>query len=230
MQSEWRNSAGAPPATIDELMARASALEGVGIDELAAQAGLALADSVRQKGKVGELCEWWLGATAGSAKLHDFPQLGVELKTIPVDEQLRPSETTFVATLQLRDADTLDWASSWVRAKLAHVLWLPVITPHAGPRRFGAPRLWRPTAEQEQILHDDFDEIVGMIGAGGIESVTARMGRWLQLRPKAQDRDHRTLVHGPEGELLSTVPRGFYLRTRFTGAILLDPAAIPASQ
>ena len=220
--------AGIPPVSIDELWARVAALTGVSVDDLASYAGVHLHhDAVRQKGKLGELCEWYLGATAGSAKLHDFPQLGIELKTIPVDEDLKPRETTFVASLHLQVADRLDWANSWVREKLAHVLWLPVVTRDEGPRHFGSPLLWRPTPEQEQILHDDFDDIVGTIGAGGIESVTARLGRWLQLRPKAQDSHDRTLVLGPDGEWLATVPRGFYLRSRFTGALLRDPHALP---
>jgi len=37
----------------------------------------------------------------------------------------------------------------------------------------------------------------------------------------------RTLAWGSEGEAIATVPRGFYLRTRFTGALLADPAALP---
>ena len=223
-----RERAGAPPTSLEELQARAAELRGVLVDDLAAEAGLVLPrEALHQKGKLGELCEWWLGATAGSAKLHDFPQLGVELKTIPVDETLRPRETTFVCSLHLQHADRMEWASSWVRHKLEHVLWLPVISSDGAPRRFGTALLWRPTPEQEAVLRDDFDEIVGMIGAGGIESVSAHLGRWLQLRPKAQDRNDRTLVVGPEGELLETVPRGFYLRTRLTGALLRDPEALP---
>lgn len=222
--------AGVPPQSIDELLARARELRDVEVDTIASLVNLALRrDATHQKGKLGELCEWWLGATAGSSKLHDFPQLGVELKTIPVDAQLRPIETTFVASLHLQMADKLAWETSWVRQKLARVLWLPIVSAREenGPRRFGLPFLWEPSAEQEQILRDDFDEIVGMIGAGGIEAVDGKMGRWLQLRPKAQDSHDRTLVIGPEGEWLATVPRGFYLRTRFTGALLRDPMAIP---
>ena len=48
-----------------------------------------------------------------------------------------------------------------------------------------------------------------------------------QLRPKAAHGRVRTTVAGAEGERIATVPRGFYLRARFTGAILADPAALP---
>ena len=87
---------------------------------------------------------------------------------------------------------------------------------------------WSPTREQDGVLGDDFDEIVGRIGAGHIEGVSARVGRWLQLRPKAAHGRVRTLAPGSDGDVIATVPRGFYLRARFTGAILRDAGAMPA--
>jgi DNA mismatch repair protein MutH len=32
---------------------------------------------------------------------------------------------------------------------------------------------------------------------------------------------------GVDGEAIATVPRSFYLRPRFTGAVLRDPRAVP---
>jgi DNA mismatch repair protein MutH len=99
------------------------------------------------------------------------------------------------------------------------------MSPHE--RRIGAPWFWRPTRAQEAVLRADFDEAMGTIGAGGIEAVTARAGRWLQVRPKAATGSVRTISFGPEGEWIATVPRGFYLRASFTREIFEDPAALP---
>ena len=187
------------------------------------------AAGTRRKGKVGELVERALGATGGSAATWDFPDLRVELKTIPVDARTgAPTESTFVCAVSLADADRAEWATSWVRAKLSRVLWVPLET-RSGERlqRVGTARLWSPTPEQQQVLAGDFDEIMGRIGAGDVEAVTARLGRWLQLRPKAAHGRVRTLVAAADGEMVATVPRGFYLRARFTGEILRDPAAMP---
>jgi DNA mismatch repair protein MutH len=181
----------------------------------------------RTKGKVGVLVERALGATGGSSATHDFPELGIELKTIPLDCRGRVTESTYVCTLSLAEADRAEWETSWVRRKLAHVLWVPVVGSD-GERRFGSPLLWRPTAEQESVLRADFEDIVGAIGMGAIERLTARDGRFLQLRPKAAHGRVRTRAPGWDGDVLETVPRGFYLRARFTAAILEHPAALPA--
>jgi DNA mismatch repair protein MutH len=208
----------APPRDEAELLARARALSGTPIE----------AGGLHGKGKAGERVERALGATGGSTATWDFPELQVELKTIPVDAQTgTPRESTFVCAVSLADAERAEWATSWARAKLSRVLWVPIDVAADGARRVGSPVIWSPTPEQDRILAGDFDEIFGRIGMGDIEGITARVGRWLQLRPKAAHGRVRTTVAGAEGELVSTVPRGFYLRASFTGAILRDPAAMP---
>lgn len=190
----------------------------------------ASADPVRTKGSAGETLERALGATGGSTQVLDFPDLGVELKTIPVSAEGVPLESTYVCTLSLADADLQEWETSWVRAKLAQVLFVPLVGAHGLPwqeRIIGKPMLWSPTEEQDAILRADFDDVVGLIGVGRIEELTAHRGRWLQVRPKARDGSVRTIAWGSEGEAIATVPRGFYLRARFTGALLVDPRALP---
>ncbi len=224
----------AMPRDTGELLARARSLGGMRVGDVAASLGLAVShgrvDAVRTKGTPGAILERALGATGGSTRERDFPELGVELKTIPIDERGQPIESTYVCTLSLADAEEQEWASSWVRAKLACVLFVPLVGADGvawSERRVGDALLWSPTAEQEDVLRGDFDEVVGLVGVGRIEELTAHRGRWLQVRPKARHGRVRTVAWGAEGEPIATVPRGFYLRTRFTGAILADPTATP---
>ena len=219
-----------PPAPADEaeLFARALALAGASVEELAGRLAVVVGAGLHAKGKVGTLLELALGASGGSQATWDFPELRVELKTVPVDERGKPRETTFVCAVTLMDADRAEWGSSWVRAKLQRVLWVPIVMSEGAARRIGAPILWSPSAAQEEILREDFDEIMGRIGIGGIEGLSARVGRWLQLRPKAAHGRVRTRAPGVDGDTVDTVPRGFYLRTSFTGALLRDPGATPA--
>ena len=172
-----------------------------------------------------------LGATGGGGEaVLDFPELGVELKTIPVDERGRPRESTFVCAIAFSEAETVEWRSSWARRKLAHVLWLPIQTPaHAAweAQRVLEPVFWQPTSEQGAILRADFEEIMGLIASGQVEALTAHVGRWMQARPKAAHGRIRARAVGPEGEAIATVPRGFYLRAGFTGALLQDERAVP---
>ena len=52
------------------------------------------------------------------------------------------------------------------------------------------------------------------------ERITARHGEVLQLRPKAANSKALTEAIGEFGQPILTLPRGFYLKKRFTGALL----------
>jgi DNA mismatch repair protein MutH len=217
---------------VDELLARANALEGRSVTALAQSLGFDTSGlGVRTKGKVGELVERFLGAHGGSSAVHDFPDLGVELKTIPLDEKGTPKESTFVCAISLTNADEAEWETSWVRSKLSRVLFLPVVdsSQNLPERHFGRPLFWIPTETQDAYLRMDFDDLMGTIAIGGIERITAHMGRILQIRPKAAHGGIRTTAYGEDGEVLSTVPRGFYMRARFTKLLLQDPAVDPTA-
>lgn len=116
----------APPHE-QALLERAQSLAGYNLAELADIAHLPLpANLKRDKGWIGVLLERFLGASAGSKPEQDFPDIGVELKTIPIDEQGKPLETTFVCVAPLTGNSGVTWESSHVRHKLARVLWIPV--------------------------------------------------------------------------------------------------------
>lgn len=213
-----------PPRDVAELAARASALTGSTLAALARAYGRdEQVRGAQRKGSAGQLLELALGASSGSRPWPDFAELGVELKTLPLDASGRPKESTFLCSFALADAEHADWTSSHLRRKLAHVLFVPVVDVESDAR-IGAPFFWRPSAEQEAILRADFDDLVGMIALGQIEAVSAHLGRWLQLRPKAAHGRVRTRALGPDGEHVATIPRGFYLRARVTRALLDDPA------
>ena len=212
------------PRSEAELMARAEALAGRMLRDVAAVVSMAVpADLRHHKGWVGHLVERALGASAASRDEPDFVGLDVELKTLPVDERGHALESTFVCTVPLREIGEVEWAESRVRRKLARVLWIPVEGVRQKPlgdRRVGAPLLWSPTREQEDALRFDWEELAGVIGRGDIESLTGHPGRHLQVRPKAAHGRVRERSIDAEGGMLETLPRGFYLRAHFTEAIL----------
>ena len=215
------------PRDLAELAARAEALRGARLADVAWGLGFELGGAgVRTKGKVGELVERALGATGGSSASRDFPELGVELKTIPLGSRGAPTESTFVCAIRLGVDEATPWSASWARAKLAHVLFVPIHGEDEN-RHIGAPLFWRPNEAQDAQLAADYDEAMGLLGLGGVEGLTARTGRWLQVRPKAPDGRRSATALGPDGEWIATVPKGFYLRAKFTGAILRDAAAVP---
>lgn len=213
-----------PPESEALLLQQAQQISGYTLGELAALAGMTTPkDLKRDKGWIGVLLELWLGASAGSKPEQDFAALGVELKTIPVDSQGRPLETTFVCVAPLTGNSGVTWETSHVRHKLKRVLWIPVEGDRAIPlslRRVGSPVLWSPDPDEERQLRLDWEELMDMIVLGQVERITARHGEFLQLRPKAANAKALTEAIGAEGQPILTLPRGFYLKKNFTRALL----------
>ncbi|SHO55261.1 DNA mismatch repair endonuclease MutH [Vibrio quintilis] len=212
------------PETEEELLQRARNIAGLSFAELADFARIPVPENLKKdKGWVGQLLEWHLGATSGSKPQQDFEHLGIELKSIPVSYTGHPLETTFVCVAPLTGVQGLTWENSHVRHKLSRVLWIPVEGEREIPlrdRKVGNPLLWAPSQEEEQLLKNDWEELMELIVLGQVEQITAKHGQVMQLRPKAAHSRVKTDAYGVSGKLIRTKPRGFYLRTQFTAQIL----------
>ncbi|MBS6000194.1 DNA mismatch repair endonuclease MutH [Haemophilus sp. CCUG 66565] len=214
------------PQTLEQLLSQAQSIAGLTFGELADELHIPVPpDLKRDKGWVGMLLERALGATAGSKAEQDFSHLGVELKTLPINAEGYPLETTFVSLAPLVQNSGVKWENSHVRHKLSCVLWMPIEGSRHIPlreRHIGAPILWKPTAEQERQLKQDWEELMDLIVLGKLDQITARIGEVMQLRPKGANSRSITKGIGRNGEVIETLPLGFYLRKAFTAGILND--------
>ncbi|HHF3478849.1 TPA: DNA mismatch repair endonuclease MutH [Haemophilus influenzae] len=212
------------PQTLEQLLSQAQSIAGLTFGELADELHIPVPpDLKRDKGWVGMLLEHALGATAGSKAEQDFSHLGVELKTLPINAEGYPLETTFVSLAPLVQNSGVKWENSHVRHKLSCVLWMPIEGSRHIPlreRHIGAPIFWKPTVEQERQLKQDWEELMDLIVLGKLEQITARIGEVMQLRPKGANSRAVTKGIGKNGEIIDTLPLGFYLRKEFTAQIL----------
>lgn len=208
-----------PPQSLVQLLARAQELSHKTVGEIASILQTPLPSKLTQaKGLIGQCLEAFLGADAGNDSAPDFTKLGVELKTLPLTPNFRPKESTYVCTVPLSQLHTLSWETSVVKAKLNCVLWVPIVVPQTASvsdRLILPPFLWEPSVEEQTILKNDFDEIMDLIALGEIESITASLGTYLHVRPKAA---HGASLTSYESHL--TLPRGFYLRPSFTAGLV----------
>lgn len=206
------------------ILAKAQELEGLTFAQLGHQLNLPIpATSTQAKGWLGQAVEKFLGATAGCLPIPDFPNLNLEIKTIPINGLGKVLESTYVTVLPLREPFYLEWRSSSCYRKLQHVLWVVVEGEQAIPypqRRISRAITWKPTIAQEEILKADFELIMDMVIHGRIEEISGSLGCYLHIRPKAANASALTAAMNTDGESIQTLPRGFYLRSHFTQEIL----------
>lgn len=213
-----------PPKTIEALLESTQKIAGLSIQQLAQSTSVKAPENLlHDKGWIGQLLEYHLGASAASRPEPDFTYLGIELKTIPVNHKGKPQESTFVCVIPLLDIHKEAWETSHVKRKLQHVLWVPIESDKTiplGERRIGNAILWQPSVLQESALKKDWEELTEQICLGRFEKISSRQGKYLQIRPKGANSRSLTSAYGPLGEKILTLPRGFYLRTVFTAEIL----------
>lgn len=216
------------PKNLQELLQRCQQITDKSIGYLANELNIAVPDNLMHaKGWVGQLIEAFLGASSGNKALPDFADLGIELKTIPINAHGKPLESTYVCTIQ-SNAAMVAWSDSWVYKKLRHVLWVPCLSSSdlaISARIIKAPILWQMDPSTEEILRTDWEELMDMLQLGYAKDLTAKYGTYLHIRPKAAN--SRVLIDyiDSDGHSTKIIPKGFYLRPSFTTAVLRQPAA-----
>jgi DNA mismatch repair protein MutH len=185
------------------------------------------AGRLRTKGWSGQVIERELGAGDGGALGPDFAELGVELKTVPVQRDLLPVESTAVCHIDPVAIAGESWATSYVRKKLGRVLFIALEvadrspSPSVGDRRVVAVRLWSPSADEESLLRADFELFVrDYFRRGRASEITGYLGRVLQVRPKARRASDLRDAFGRDGKPVRVGRCGFYLRPAFICGIL----------
>jgi DNA mismatch repair protein MutH len=212
--------------TLEALLTHARALVGVELGELADGLGLPVpAGLVRTKGWSGQIIEHELGVAPGGTRGPDFAALGVELKTVPVTPHLVPLESTAVCQIDPVAIAAESWDGSYVREKLARVLFVALEVPtgarSVGERRVAAVRLWSPDAAQERLLRADFELFVrGFFRRGRTADITGHLGAVLQVRPKGKNAADTRDGYDAEGRATRVGKCGFYLRPGFVASIL----------
>lgn len=208
------------------LLATARSLSGRSIAEVASSVGRALPLN-GHKGFVGTLIERALGIAPSSKPGPDAPGIGLEIKTTPIDARGGPRESTFVCMVPREGLDR-PWAESSPHEKLARVLFVPIEA--SGPlaaRRIGTAFVWSPSPAEESVLREDWDELSGLLAAHGHGHISARLGRALQVRPKAANAAARWVSRDEDGAPLRALPRAFYLRRPFVATILAGAGLAP---
>jgi DNA mismatch repair protein MutH len=211
---------------LDALLAHAHALVGVELGELADGLGVAVPHGrVRTKGWSGQIIEQELGVATGGARGPDFEALGIELKTVPVGADLTPVESTAVCQIDPVAIAAESWETSYVRRKLARVLFVALEVPararSVGERRVAAVRLWTPSAGEERLLRADFELFVrDFFRRGRAAELTGHLGAVLQVRPKGRNAADRRAGYDSAGRPTLVGKSGFYLRPAFVAGVL----------
>jgi DNA mismatch repair endonuclease MutH len=167
--------------------------------------------SARTKGAVGRVYEQAFGIPQNSFPGADFPDAGIELKSVPiriVGDAARAKERISLAMIDFASLPAERWETARVRKKLDDLLlifyrWDPLL-PIARFETLVA-EIWRPDAESLQQIRVDWEAVRAMVASGRRDEVSEGSTRLLGAATKG-------VGHG-------SVSRAWSLKQTFVGYI-----------
>jgi len=166
------------PSDADDLLRFAKRLVGKRVVDLMETSNGSRVDPVRTKSAMGDLVEEYFGLPKSSAKGPDFAKAGIELKVVPLVKGARGfriKERTKITHIDFEDVFNTAWERSAVRAKTRNVLFVFYVWRPGVPARefiISHVLLWRPSAQQDAVLMDDYGRVRLMIAAGKAQDIT----------------------------------------------------------
>ncbi len=210
---------------IQEKLNQLRSYDGQTIQELQNLLRIKIPESrIHTKGKIGTLIEKLLGCEAGSRSVPDFEELGLELKIIPVNESGKPWETTAITSINFFNMLSWKWEDSRAYHKTRHILFAPIIKRTEKTliqdRILKNPFIWSPNLKQDLQLKEDWELVANLIKEGKADTLSGRMGVYMQPRPKGRNSRDMVDAPGSDGNTIRVMRRAFYFLVKFTEPII----------
>lgn len=177
--------------------------------------------NLKHKGWAGECLEDILEVSNKHGAGADFPEWGIELKTLPLNENFQVLEQTFLSKISLPFYEG-SFQKSSLYQKIRCIFWVPLIGAKGAPlteRKIGQGFLWEMRPDELEIFEQDWDELAFFLRNEQFSALSAHLGTALHIRPKAADSRNKVTIKTLEGNA-TLVPLGFYLRRNFTQKLL----------
>lgn len=206
-----------------KLISYAMSIYGYTIYDLARKFNFVIPKNIENKGYIGQIIEKIFGVYVANQAVSDFYNLGIELKTIPINKERKSLESTFICATSFIGINGVIWETSYLYYKLKRILWIPIKINNAKSLKeyiIDLPFLWSPNFKEEKIIKQDWEDIMYFITFGKIEKLNSKYGEILQVKKKSNNKSSLTQGIGEYGQKIFISPRSFYLRKNFTNKLI----------
>lgn len=219
--------------TFKELIDRVAAVQGVPFAELAQAHEIAWSpEPARNKGLSGRIVEAAMGIEQNPRPEADLTFLGLEIKTIPVGEDLRVLEMTKVTMLNFQDVVDHEFEVSTVAHKLRSIIFVPIVkfdVDHPEHWYIRSPFIWMPSLAAQNQLKRDYESVRELLKAGDVDKVSSSRppdGQGVFMTANTAGRDSKDMTYFLLGsKRIATKRRAWMMRKDFTTEIIRENIA-----
>lgn len=162
----------------------------------------------------------------------DLTFLGLEIKTIPIGNDLSVLERTKINMLNFQDVVDHDFLGSNVEHKLRSIIFVPIVKIDLNrPEHWyiRSPFIWMPSVTVQAQFQRDYEEVRALLRDGRVNDVSSEKppkGQGVFLIASTAGKDSKDVTSYVVGERkYATKRRAWMLRKEFTAEIIRENIA-----
>lgn len=192
-----------------------------------------------KKGASGLIVENLLGIENNNRDEADLPQIGCEIKILPLqknrDGSIKAKEPTAIQMINYCEVARETWETAKIRSKINLTFWVVYLAKVDGkPKRQDEYVivdyfLDHPSDVQNGVFKTDWEEIQSYIKRGDADKLSCSMGVYLEPKTKGASNQDKTDAPDGKGGITRARRRAFYYKKNYTNTQIiphLDLSAI----
>lgn len=192
-----------------------------------------------KKGASGLIVENLLGIENNNRDEADLPQIGCEIKILPLqknkDGSIKAKEPTAIQMINYCEVAKETWETAKIRSKINLTFWVVYLAKVNGKPKQQVDYvivdyfLDHPSDVQNEDFKTDWEEIQSYIKRGDADKLSCSMGVYLEPKTKGANNQDKTDAPDGKGGITRARRRAFYYKENYTNTQIipnLDLSAI----
>lgn len=192
-----------------------------------------------KKGASGLIVENLLGIENNNRDEADLPQIGCEIKILPLqknrDGSIKAKEPTAIQMINYCEVARETWETAKIRSKINLTFWVVYLAKVDGKHKRQDDYvivdyfLDHPSDAKNGVFKTDWEEIQSYIKRGDADKLSCSMGTYLEPKTKGASNQDKTDAPDGKGGITRVRRRAFYYKKNYTNTEIiphLDLSAI----
>ena len=191
-----------------------------------------------KKGASGLIVENLLGVENNNRDEADLPQIGCEIKILPLqknkDGSIKAKEPTAIQMINYCEVAKETWETAKIRNKINLTFWVVYLAKVDGERKQQDDYvivdyfLDHPSDLQNSVFKTDWEEIQSYIKRGDADKLSCSMGIYLEPKTKGANNQDKTDAPDGKGGIIRARRRAFYYKKNYTNTQIIPKLYLSA--
>jgi DNA mismatch repair endonuclease MutH len=192
---------------------------------------LKIHSQIMKKGASGLIVENLLGLNNNNAADADIPEIGCEVKILPIQKnkngEIKVKEPTQIQMINYFEVAIESWETAKIRRKINLTFWIVYLAKHSTKKLEQDDYiivdyfLDHPSESKLGVFKEDWESIQSYILKGWSDKLSCSMGTYIEPKTKGKNNQDKTDAPDGKGGVLKARRRAFYYKKYYTNMEIL---------